>query len=46
VHAVTVTARTCLEADAASTAVFGRDPAWCERLLARRAPGARIVAVA
>lgn len=44
-HGVTVVAPTCLLADAASTAVFGRPRAWGERLLARRAPGARIVAM-
>ena len=43
VHGVTVVAPTCCLADAASTSVFGRPRAWGEALLARRAPGARIV---
>ena len=42
-HGVTVVAPTCFQADAASTSVFGRPLAWGERLLAGRAPGARIV---
>lgn len=45
-HSVTVVAPTCFVADAAATSVFGRPRAWGERLLARRAPGARIAALA
>lgn len=44
-HAVTVVAPTCFVADAASTSIFGRPRAWGERLLARRAPGARIASL-
>lgn len=42
-HSVTVRAARCLEADAAATAAFGLDRAAADRLLARAAPGARIV---
>jgi len=44
-RAVTVVAPTCFVADAASTSVFGRPRAWGERLLAHRAPGARIASL-
>jgi len=43
VRSVTVTAPTCLAADAAATAVFGMAPERAARLLQARAPGARIV---
>jgi thiamine biosynthesis lipoprotein len=43
VRSVTVTAPTCLAADAAGTAVFGMAPERAARLLQARAPGARIV---
>ncbi|OGK79756.1 MAG: hypothetical protein A2X52_01790 [Candidatus Rokubacteria bacterium GWC2_70_16] len=42
-HSVTVSASTCLAADAAATAVYGMAPERAERLLRARAPGARIV---
>jgi thiamine biosynthesis lipoprotein len=42
VHSVTVVAATCLAADAAATAVYGMPPERAARLLAARAPGARI----
>jgi thiamine biosynthesis lipoprotein len=44
-HSVTVMAETCIQADAAATAVFGMAAAAAERLLRARAPGARRVAV-
>jgi thiamine biosynthesis lipoprotein len=44
-HSSTVTAPTCFVADAASTSVFGRPREWADRLLAHRAPGARIASV-
>jgi thiamine biosynthesis lipoprotein len=43
-HSVTVVAETCMQADAAATAVFGRSPAEAQSLLRIRAPGARVVA--
>lgn len=43
VRSVTVVAPTGLAADAASTACFGRDAAFCERLFATKAPGGRVV---
>jgi len=43
VRSVTVTAPTCVAADAAATAVFGMAPERAARLLQARAPGARIV---
>jgi thiamine biosynthesis lipoprotein len=45
-HSVTILAPTCLAADAAATACFGRDDAFARRLLSSRAPGARLVALA
>ncbi|MBI2527140.1 MAG: FAD:protein FMN transferase [Candidatus Rokubacteria bacterium] len=42
-HSVTVSASTCLAADAAATAVYGMAPERAEGLLRARAPGARIV---
>jgi thiamine biosynthesis lipoprotein len=42
-HSVTITAPSCLEADAASTAVFGWQPAVAQLLLDRCSPGARLV---
>ncbi len=45
VHSVTVVAPTCMEADAATTSVFGVDDVAARRLLAARAPGAQVVAV-
>jgi thiamine biosynthesis lipoprotein len=43
-HTVTVVADTCIDADAASTAVFGLSTAAAQRVLALRAPSSRIVA--
>jgi thiamine biosynthesis lipoprotein len=43
-HSVTVVAETCMQADAAATAVFGMSPVEAQRLLRARAPGARVVA--
>jgi len=43
IHSVTVTAGSCLAADAAATAVFGMAPERAARLLAARAPGAAVV---
>lgn len=43
-HTVTVVADRCIDADAASTAVFGLSRAAAERVLALRAPSSRIVA--
>ena len=43
VHTVTVVADRCRDADAASTAVFGMDPAAAHRLLSARSPGAWVV---
>jgi thiamine biosynthesis lipoprotein len=42
VRSVTVMAERCMAADAAGTAAFGMSAAEAERLLERRAPGARI----
>jgi FAD:protein FMN transferase len=42
-HSVTIAAADCITADAAATAVFGMPQGQAERLLAVRAPGARIV---
>lgn len=44
-RSVTVTAESCMRADAAATALFGMPRAAAERLLARRAPNARVVYV-
>ncbi len=46
VHTVTVVADRCIDADAASTAVFGMAPAAARRLLAARSPGAYVVSEA
>jgi thiamine biosynthesis lipoprotein len=43
-HTVTVVADRCVDADAASTAVFGLSAAAAQRVLALRAPSSRIVA--
>jgi thiamine biosynthesis lipoprotein len=43
-HSVTVVADTCLQADAAATAVFGMPPDRADRFLRSWAPGARIAA--
>ncbi|MGD2154198.1 MAG: FAD:protein FMN transferase [Gemmatimonadales bacterium] len=43
VRSVTVTADDCISADAAGTAIFGMGAADARRLLAVRAPGARVV---
>ena len=43
VHSLTVTANTCIEADAATTALFGWRLLPAQRVLSVRAPGARIV---
>lgn len=43
-HTVTVVADQCVDADAASTAVFGLSAAAAQRVLALRAPSSRIVA--
>lgn len=43
VHSTTVTARNCLDADAAATTAFGADPAAARRLLATVAPGADLI---
>lgn len=43
VHSTTVTARTCLDADAAATAAFGADPADARRLLETVVPGADLI---
>ncbi len=43
VHGVTVTASSCMTADAAATAVFGMAHRDAERVLRNRAPDARIV---
>lgn len=43
VHTATVTAETCLAADAAATAVFGADPAAARRLLAKVGTGADLI---
>jgi thiamine biosynthesis lipoprotein len=45
VHSVTVEAPTCMQADAAATAVFGMPRDRAERLLRVRAPSARLAAV-
>jgi len=42
VRSITVTAQSCVAADAAATAVFGMEPQAAERLLRACAPGARI----
>ena len=44
-HTVTTVAHKCIEADAASTAVFGMSQENAQKLLALRAPGARIVSL-
>ncbi|MHC5011432.1 MAG: FAD:protein FMN transferase [Planctomycetota bacterium] len=41
-HSLTVVAPTCMRADAAATAVFGAEGTAVARLLATRAPGARV----
>lgn len=41
-HSVTVTAGSCVDADAASTSVFGLDAAEASQLLANAAPDARV----
>jgi thiamine biosynthesis lipoprotein len=46
VHTVTVVANRCVDADAASTAVFGMEPAEARRLLSARSPGAYVVSEA
>lgn len=43
VHSVTVVADRCGDADAASTAIFGMEPAAARRLLSARSPGAWVV---
>lgn len=43
VHTVTVVADRCVDADAASTAVFGMEPAAARRLLSARSSGAWVV---
>lgn len=43
-HTVTVVAEKCVDADAASTAVFGLTPVAAQRVLVLRAPASRIVA--
>ncbi|HET9440700.1 MAG TPA: FAD:protein FMN transferase [Longimicrobiales bacterium] len=43
-HTVTVVADCCMDADAASTAVFGLTPDAAQHVLALRAPSSRIVA--
>ncbi|MBI1734419.1 MAG: FAD:protein FMN transferase [Candidatus Rokubacteria bacterium] len=43
VRSVTIAAATCMDADAAATAAFGMSRADADRVLARRAPGARVV---
>ena len=45
VHSLSVMAPTCLAADAAATAAYGMAPERAQRLLARRARGARIVSI-
>lgn len=45
VHSVTVSAATCCAADAAATAVYGMPEDHAARLLAARAPAARVVRV-
>lgn len=45
-HTVTVVTNKCIDADAASTAVFGMPKEAAQRLLALRAPGSRIVSIA
>lgn len=45
VHSVTVLAGSALAADAGATAAFGMEPGRAAALLARRAPGARIVSI-
>jgi FAD:protein FMN transferase len=42
-HTVTVIADTCMDADAASTAVFGMQPDAARQVLSLRAPASRIV---
>ena len=44
-HGVTVTAGTCIEADASATAAFGRARPAAEAMVARRGGGVRVVAV-
>jgi thiamine biosynthesis lipoprotein ApbE len=46
VHTITIVADKCIDADAASTAVFGLEPAEARRLLSARSPGAYVVAEA
>lgn len=43
VRSLTIQAATCMEADAAATAVYGAARDAAERVVARRAPGARVV---
>ena len=45
-HTVTVVADRCIAADAASTAVFGMEPAQARRLLWTRSPGAYVASEA
>ena len=42
-HSLTIQAPTCMQADAAATALYGAPPADAPRVLAARAPGARLV---
>lgn len=42
-HSLTVEAPTCIDADAGATALYGLDGAAAGRILAVRAPGARVV---
>ena len=43
IHSTTVSAESCLDADAAATAAFGADPADARRLLATVDPGADLI---
>jgi FAD:protein FMN transferase len=45
-HSVTITAQTCIEADAATTAVFGWAPDAAQRLLNECSPSAQLVSSA
>lgn len=45
VHSVTVTASSCLHADTAATTVYGMEAGRAARVLAARAPGARVVSL-
>jgi FAD:protein FMN transferase len=44
-HTVTIVAASCIDADAASTAVFGMPRAAAERILSVRSPSSRIVSI-